>query len=674
MIPALALSALNALSSGWNFVEAPPGDFNTTVFTIGDRLVAIDLGQPRVSDDDGKSWRPSAKGMPTNALCATSDEEDGILLAYCSGRFYRSTDRADSWQDWSEGFTTDVDLSPYYSIALGDSIAVFMAGFQSESRIWVRHGSGPWKRSQRLGYTSANLLWTGQAFLLDGGDAEGDNAIQRSEDGMSWESQALDSYLQSFASRNDTTWMLVDGTLLTSLDHGKSWLPRKHALPASQFVISKRGFFGYRNDSIHTIDPRTGAARLIRVVPSGWMQSAYSSRNREVLNLHNGLSLESGDSMRTWAFQSRPEAALYGQAFARHEGTWFVDASNFWSRKTGAPWVWTDTIWARSFRTHEGVLYAGSSRLRSHRDGVWKRDSLPLPDSAYFDGIVRWIEGLGIPAMTNGDFIWVRPPGARNWRLLEKPVNLGGTASTAVAFDGRIWFAMHYFMEYLEECLFAFDTATGDLTPVEIPHYQGAYDIAVSGKTLWVATDLGLMRSDDTGKSFQAAGLPSPWNDFSASNLLVRGDTIAATMQTMDLRFFDSPERATWLSFDNGDTWTRDPDTSLVASAFFTDSTGLYAFMEGHGIHRWQASTGSQPVSPRSLPARSFAMRRSGGQWLIVGTPGDTIEVRDTLGKLVTSTILDAHGISGSLDLPSGVHHLSSAKASGGRSVSVVVP
>lgn len=673
MISALLLSAFNAMSSGWNFVDAPPGDHPVTVHSVGDRLVAIDIGQPRVSDDGGKTWRTSAMGMPTNILCGVSDEEDGVLLAYCSGKFYRSTDRADTWQDWSAGFTTDVDLSPYYGLALGDTTAVFVAGFETESRIWVRHGSGPWKRSQRLGYTQTDLIWTGRAFLLGGGYIDGEDAVHRSEDGVSWESQDLETYLQSLATRNDTTWLLVGDTLRTSLDHGKSWLPRKHAIPARQIVVSKRGFYGHRNDSIHSIDPRTGSARLILVQENAWLQSAYSSPNQEILNLWSNSSLVSDESMRTWAFQRRPEAGLHADAFTRHEGSWFVDAVDFWSRRNGAPWASTDSIWARSFRTHEGTLYAGSYQLRTHRSGVWRRDSLSPPNRAYSNGILRWIEGLGIPAMTDGDFVWLRPPGATTWRRLEREVALGSTASTAVGFDGRIWFARHTFSKYLDECLFSFDTATGELTSHEIPHYEGAYGIAVSGKTMWVATDLGLMRSDDTGRSFQEAGLPAPWNGFAAADLLVVGDTIVATMQTMAMRVLDCPERATWLSFDNGGTWTRDADTSLVASAFFADSTGLYAFMQGRGIHRWQASNSTQSASPRTLPPRTFTVRRSAGTWLVVGTPGDTIEVRDTSGKLVASTILDTRGISGALDLPSGVHHLS-ATSPGSGSLSIVVP
>ena len=674
MISALLLSASHALLSGWTFVDSPPGDYAATVHSIGDRLVAIRLGLPRVSDDGGETWRTSSQGLPSNAICAGGDEENGILLAYCAGKFYRSADRADSWQDWSEGFATDLDITPYYGLALGDTVAVFITGLQTETRLWVRQGDSPWKRARKIEYTSDDLIWTGGAFLLRQDFENGTYALRRSTDGVSWESQAIDGDLRSFAARNDTTWMLVKDTLRTSLDHGKTWMGADQAFPGRQFVVSERGFYGFRNDSIHAIDPRTGASRFLRAVEDGWLESAYSTATMEVLTLWYKPSLVSMDSGRTWTSQRRPEAAQFSESFARHDKTWYVDSRFFWSRKDGAPWTAVDTVWASSFRSHEGLLFAGGYVPRFLQGGVWTQDTLTRPAGPYSTGILRWIEGLGVPAITDGNFVWLRPRGTTIWRRLEKSVLLQENANKAVGFASRIWFAEHTYRQYLGECLFSFDTTTGALVPHAIPHYEGAYEIAISGKTMWVATDLGLMRSDDTAKSFQEAGLPPPWNNLAAAKLLVHGDTIVATMQTMAMRIVDSPDRATWISFDNGGNWTRDTDTSLVASAFFADSTGLYAFMQGRGIHRWTPSTSVQPASPRSFATRTFSLRRTNRTWKVVGTPGETIEIRDTSGKLVISTTLDANGISGSIPLSSGVHHLSTTSTSGGRSISVVVP
>lgn len=674
MFTALILSALPALASGWTFVDAPPGDHSTKVHDLGDRLVAMSIGLPKVSDDGGTTWRTSGRGMPTNAVCATSDDENGILLAYCSGRFYRSTDRGESWVDWSEGFTTDADITPYYNLALGDSAAVFMAGFEEEMRLWTRSGNGPWKRIPRMNNPGTSLLWTGGAFLLDGVNSVGQPLLLRSLDGWSWKSQVLGGEVRSIAARNDTTWLIIDSALTTSLDHGSSWLPGKPAVPATQILASRRGLYGSRNDSIVSIDPRTGSTRLIRVVRDGFFHSTYSSPLLEVLTFWSGPSIVSTDSGRTWSPQRRPESGRYVDAFARHDGSWFADGSEFWSRKDGAPWAETDTLWASSFRAHEGVLFAGGYRSHSLVDGVWKPDTLTRPNDDRTEGHLRWIEGMGVPAQTDGDYVWVRDPGQTRWRRLANAILRGANANRAVGFASRLWFAEHTFREYLEDCLFSFDTTTGVLTPIEIPHYEGAYEIAVSGRTLWVATDMGLFRSDDTGKSFQDAGLPSPWNNFASVNLLVRGDTIVSTLQTMAMRIPDSPERATWISFDNGRAWTRDPDTSLVADAFFCDGTGLYAFMTGHGIHRWDASGGTGVSNPRAAPARTFSLRGSNGIWTLVGAPGETIEIRDTLGKLVASTTLDPRGLSEPIALPSGVHFLSSTSPTKGRTLSLVVP
>lgn len=140
------------------------------------------------------------------------------------------------------------------------------------------------------------------------------------------------------------------------------------------------------------------------------------------------------------------------------------------------------------------------------------------------------------------------------------------------------------------------------------------------------------------------------------------------------MRTTDCSERATWISFDNGRAWVRDPDTPLVADAFFSDHSGLYAFMTGRGIHRWQASGGTGIPIPKAAPAATFSLRESGGKWTLVGKPGETIEIRDTLGKLVSITTLDPRGLSEPIALASGVHILSSTGPTKGSAQTMVVP
>lgn len=675
MISALILPAIASLATGWTFVDSPPGELYSTVQSIGDRLISVQYGLPRISDDDGQTWRTSAQGMPTNAICAQGDEENGILVAYCSGKFYRSSDRGDSWSDWSQGFEVDPLISPHINLAVGDSSVVFLAGFEEEAKLWVRQGNAPWKRVQHGRYLAPQLEWTGGTYLMKGETPDYKSTLVRSVDGATWSSRSVGRWLQSVASRNDTTWMLVDDTLHTSLDHGATWLPNKLPIPAWQISATKRGFYGVRNDSIRSIDPRTGTSKLIAVNKDLWPSLAFSSGSSEFLPTSGGQALVSDDAGLTWKTRSLPATSQYSGAITRHGNSWLVDGDgSLWSRKEGGSWNLNDSVYASSFRSFEGTLYAGGYYLNALRNGVWKREGFARPNDEYSEGQFRWLEGLDLPAVTDGDHVWVRDPETAVWFPLEAQIGLGSNANTAVGFASRIWFAKHTYRQYIEDCLVSFDLSTGMRQPHQLPHIEGAYRIGASRRTLWVASDLGLMRSDDTGKSFREAGLPSPWNERAVSELLVHGDTIAATFLTVAVRHADSPDRGTWISFDNGANWTRDADTSFVASAFFADSTGLYAFMFGAGIHRWSASSATRSKAPQAPSRAPISLRGSGGSWTVSGEPGDAIEIRDTLGKLIATTTLDAQGFSVALAMSTGVHHLTATSRSGSRSTSVVVP
>lgn len=150
-----------------------------------------------------------------------------------------------------------------------------------------------------------------------------------------------------------------------------------------------------------------------------------------------------------------------------------------------------------------------------------------------------------------------------------------------------------------------------------VPRGGRAYAVAWGGGALWLATDGGLWRSADGGRTWQRAGAPQ----------LTRGPVRFVVAQGARL-YAGGAGGGLWVSADGGRTW-RQPRRGLPAgdvAAVALDplsAAAAWAWVDGGGLYRTTdgGATWSRAARAAALPAMPVALAATanGGLWAATG-------------------------------------------------------
>ena len=550
------------------------------------------------SKDGGDTWLPSMRGLTDTEICrlavSPTFKQDQIVFgaSYLRGLF-RSDDGGDSWEWLADRYAVEkTDLSVRH-------IAV-SPNFAEDGIILIARDTV--FRSSDGGTTWSDTGVPGGLLVFSPNFASDrlvlNNGAWRSEDGgLTWQpsarglagNEALSILFSPRFSQDHTVFRLdAQGVLQRSTDSGQSWQSLREELSPefrpNAFVLLPDGAL-----FVMSLDGRSVVVspdQLTWETDTVWREEISQLDLQDIVALPDGSLLvanntagvlRSTDGGRTWSSGEFPlRGSPSDQALlAAGNGTVFAalggaiersgDGGRTWQYLKSVPHGFEVTSLAISpDYLKDGVIlaggrsYLGASIIRSadrgetwqvvfdasqfeSTTGMMEVDAVAFsPDFAKSRAVFAWLEYGGLLVSDDGGY---------SWRLRSEDMTSYAAQSLIVSPDGR----QLYLAALYGYVLVSFDQGLSwnDLSS-SIPDARvWSSDLLFDDSgVLYLATDVGVYRSRDAGKTWQRASAGLPIDEgtglpYGVRALAAHGDALYAALR----------QKGVFASTDQGDTW-----------------------------------------------------------------------------------------------------------------------
>ncbi len=532
------------------------------------------------SADEGQNWQARNSGLPseTKITSLLFDGSGQILYAGTDKGFYRSADQGQNWQAANQGLPSQAQISVLQSNSSGQ---VLFAGTVPNGVYRSTDGGQNWQLVNKglpsgIQITALQSDDTGQ--LLYAGTGIG---IYRSIDGgQSWQeaSGGLPKFTQTFALASDRSGKMVySGTIngiYRSTDQGQSWQPANEG-------ISNLGAFSLLSDETgQNLYAGTGNG-LYRSIDGVKSWKRYEGLNKPVSKLlldRSGQVLFAGT--QDWIYRSLDG----GQ-------NWQVLPHGLTSSTVSA-FVYDPARQVVYLGTSNGVSRStdGGKSWQSANKGMENIQILSLALDSTDNTLYAGVYGGIYRSIDNG----------QSWQKADIGQNFPQVNVLLQDDTAKILYAgTNYGLYRSSDKGQSWQVANQEPMARHVPNPAGVPEILAlvsdpSGKVLYAATDQGLYRSRDGGKSWQPVG-PVMMNSRVAFLVWNRAKSTLYAGSSVGI----------FRSIDGGDSWQQTgqglPNQNVNALALNEAGQSLYAgtdsgvFRSTDGGQNWQAASEGIP-------------------------------------------------------------------------------
>lgn len=469
-------------------------------------LVSTETGQIYSSDNNGDSWSWSSSGLPCNENVYALAEDNGIAYAAVSrSGVYRSDNNGQTWTPAN----SEIENFTFYSLfAEGGKIyagnangGVYYSDDQGKS--WVNKSSG-------LNNSSISVFESYNEKIYAGGNS----LFESSNNGDTWTKIDIPGLfangVKSMTTFNGIFYVGDDQRIFISDDNLNSWKSPNLSINATVMHFTHHNgtvFFSTSSGRyFQTSDDGTTWTMSQNTNTESFAYYLFFAGNKMFMSTYDGI-YESVDSGTTWILKNSGLKAT--QISSLSSNTDFLFAGTDWQglfRSSDLGQNWSKIVYEPNPQgptsisdiltnqgniltsTYQGIYYSNSNGLNWTKTFTGSAQALSYSDGTY-------------AAAVNGSGVYLSPDGS-SWTLAANSSLKTNTGYLDLLKEGPV-----IMVSTGDGEIFISEDSGSNWKNISIPGTPSlAYDLEISGNTIYAATTRGIKVSNDLGKNWSSFG------------------------------------------------------------------------------------------------------------------------------------------------------------------------
>lgn len=504
---ASALFIHTSAFSQWTQTGGPEGAFTQEIVKVNSiLLVSTETGQIYSSDNNGDSWNWSSSGLPCNENVYALAEDNGIAYAAVSrSGVYRSDNNGQTWTPANSG----IENFTFYSLfAEGGKIYAGYANggiyySEDQGKSWVNKSSG-------LNNSSIAIFESYNGKIYAGGSS----LFETSNNGDTWTKIDIPGLfangIKSMTAFNGNFYVGDDQHIFISDDNLNSWKSPNLSINATVIHFTHHNgtvFFSTSSGRyFYTNDDGANWTMLQNTKTESFAYYLFFSGNKMFMSTYDGI-YESVDSGTTWTLNnSGLKSTKIGSLSANSD---FLFAGTDWQglfRSSDQGQSWSKINYEPNPQGPTSILDILTNQgniLTSTYQGIYYSNSNGLNWTKTFTGSAQalsYSDGTYVAAV-NGSGVYLSPDGS-SWTLAANSGLKTNTGYLDLLKEGPV-----IMVSTGDGEIFISEDSGSNWKNISIPGTPSlAYDLEISGNTIYAATTRGIKMSNDLGKNWSSFG------------------------------------------------------------------------------------------------------------------------------------------------------------------------